>query len=218
MVKIYTAKKRTTKGRAKRYPKPEGMGAMVRKGVIQLAEKKFHNWAHFGNVGADGLECYQLNAIAVGTSDSTRIGDRIHPISLEVNLTTEVGAAAGITYPGTIRMVVIKVNENKAAVPTYSEVFNSAYATGIWAASAPRNMDKKSKYQILADVQYECGYGSKASQFNKLYITKGLSDCQYVAGSSTSGINNLYVMLISSNNSVNEATFKVNGQLRFVDL
>lgn len=181
------------------------------------AEVKFHNWNDFGTVGADGLECQQVSNIAVGTSDSTRVGDRIKPVGLDVNLWTEVGASLGVTYAGTLRLLVIRCTETRTVVPTFDEVFNGAYNGGIWAGSAPRNMDKKSKFQILLDKQFNVGHGSKSSQFNKFTIRKGLVDCQYVAGSTTTGSQQLYFMLVSSNNSVNEHTYRINGQLRYLD-
>ncbi|AXQ66169.1 MAG: capsid protein [Cressdnaviricota sp.] len=172
---------------------------IAKKTVIRMSEKKFHDhtfsldpaaWNYSGIV-------VPFSNIAVGTSDSTRIGDRIRLRKLQLKMNLYVG-----TVNSTVRVIVFRWKLRYATdTPVPGSIIKSAFINTVYAPIGQLDYDNKASFQVLSDRVYSMGAGSDSVHRINQTIDLKDSPVQYHAGSTTDQNFGIYAMFINDNSA-----------------
>lgn len=192
---------------------------IVKDELKKVFELKFHNFSSASSLlGSDALgTIFQLNQVAVGTSDSQRIGDKIVPKSLDVSLTLRVSSS---TAPSTVRIVIFGYKDSYDATsgaPLQADIINSIYGSSVNAVNAPRNMDKLRNFNIVYDAKHHINIDMQIKQIN--IHRKRFAPCQYQAGNTNYGTNSIWMACWSDDVSGTTGRPSINfvSQLHYTD-
>lgn len=174
---------------------------MIASAVNKVSEHKFLDNVYATPLAIDyaGYAPFSVSDVPQGTSDTTRVGDQIVPISLEysfmcyyniINTTTNLNSS--MNY---LRILIFRWKPFYAdVVPTCAKVFT--YTGTKYSAVAPLTHDAINQFDVLLDKSI-CLDGITHPQ----KLIKGLihlkSPIQYKAGSTTNGSGGIYLTFIS---------------------
>jgi len=171
---------------------------LVRKVINEGREVKFADTVYNAvAVGWNGMTIATLSAITTGTTDQTRVGDKIKPYSVKMQYYI---AASGSAYVTSCRVLVVQINQLNTGL-TYSQVLESAYLGTLNAPNAQYANDYKDNFKVLYDkthmLQYVPAAGNAIVGATVRINKFPLGPIKYVAGGS-SHYNGIYVFAVSS--------------------
>jgi len=171
---------------------------LVRKVINEGREVKFADTVYNGvAVGWNGMTIATLTAITLGTTDQTRVGDKIKCYSMKMQYYL---AASGSAYVTSARVLVVQVNQLNSGL-SYSQILESAYLGTLNAPNAQYANDYKDNFKVLYDrthmLQYVPAAGNAIVGATVRINKFPMGPVKYVAGGSNH-YNGIYVLAISS--------------------
>jgi len=155
----------------------------------------------------------QLSVIATGATDVARVGDSVKLKKLVIGFNTAVADTTNI-------MRVIIFQWNLPTNPTDAEVFedttnNVTYTCG----SICRDSMHARKLRILYDRQVTFnGVSAPNMYWRKSFNLNRLRKCNYIGGSSTVGMGNIWIAYVSDSSAVSHPALQYAYTLDFTDL
>lgn len=184
-----------------------------------LAEKKFLDVST--TVNADDVgQVIALNAMAQGTSQSTRVGNKISMTSIQMRLASANGATT--TTPPIIRYMIIYDKQTNAAAPTIADILQ---AVGVLA---PMNMGNRDRFVILmedtwrpdntySDAAAVAEFTEYKQRYKRLHLDTIYNNTN---GGTVADINSGGLFFIALSNIANgtaEPTMSLYARLRYTD-
>lgn len=190
------------------------MYKIAKKVLIQQSEKKYYDQnAANANIDYTGV-IYNLSSIPQGDTDVSRDGDGLKLTSLQIRWLMEVG-----TSPNTFRIIVFQWLP--ATTPTVSDVLSSTYASSVLQPLSPFKHDMNANFRILHDSNTRVVDTYRPSITGKIYITtrnkKLKQDVHFNAGTTT-GVNKLYMIVVSNDAAVTYPQFSYVSRVQFRDI
>jgi len=187
-----------------------------------------------GDITGGGQTLFQISAIAQGDGDNERVGDKVRLAGLNWKYWVQNGLGAAAPANTLVRVLMFQYKGPSAAensLTFMNKLFIPDTSAGGGDKRGPmanRNTDYMDLFNIIYDkVHTMCGTQTASVPVPPNYahfVTKylKLSKCakiiNYVNGSTTSGNNNIFVLIWSFNNSVTDnPTFSHEFQLHYTD-
>lgn len=148
----------------------------------------------------------QLNNIPLGTTDSTRIGDKVKVTSINFRFNCIVGDTVNF-----IRIIFFQWHPGTN--PGVSDVLLDP-AQPITSAYSH---DSRVSFRILFDRVVALSSAGPAAKTVIVNWRRALRKCCYLAGSATSGQENLWVSYWSDSNAVPNPTLEMYALVNYVD-
>lgn len=155
---------------------------------------------------------FELLQPANGTTDITRIGDKVRPLRLEIGISLIVSDVTQL-----IRLCVIQWFKN--TTPTDAEVFNDTTNDTSKLMGAMNHDSQRSKIlKVVWDRTYSL---NTVSNTNKM-IRKNLNLSQlrptsWIAGASTNAIGGYFLVAMSDSSAIGHPTIAAAWRIRFKD-
>lgn len=196
---------------------PESTRKYVNRRIRSTEEKKFKYLDSSSNVlSYDSPYLLQLNNIAPGTSDNTRIGDEIFMHKLKIKGIVQQAANANVVS----RIIVFQWFSN--STPTLDDVISDTADSQ--AVHRDYNDDNGHRMKILYDKRMFCvsPNGTGGNKFAHMFSMniprkRFRSHVNYIAGSSTATTNVIYILGFSNVTaaSLNGPTLNFGGSIAF---
>lgn len=173
---------------------------------------------------------YNLSNIAQGNDISNRVGDKVYPKWLLMDYQVYVGNP--IPQLANIRIVILQDRFQNGTDPTFSGSDNSVFETpvaGIGETLVPRLKTNLKQFKILYDKVHELATINSAATTSyatgKPYVhhkirlpLKGSINYDSTAGADASNKeDNLYMMVLSNNNTATNINFNFYSRLAYTD-
>lgn len=186
-----------------------------------IIEKKFLDGIQALNTDTTG-SVTALNAMAQGTSQSTRIGNKITMKSLYVRWA--LGQGTTTATPPIVRVTILYDKQPNATLATLAEIYQ---VTGSSLTLSPMNMANRDRFIVLMDETYSPAYPyndtavTEFADFHKKYLKLNL-DTIYnnTNGGTIADINTGALLVATSANVVSgtaEPTLTFSHRLRYID-
>lgn len=169
--------------------------AAAEKAISRRAESKFFNhYQYLGTLDSNGY-IMDISAVAVGTSDSQRNGDKITPTGLYVE---HYCLAAGNTVftagSGLYRVIVFRWRPD--SIPTPTDILQ---VVGTYGVISKYNHDQRKQFNVLSDTSH--AVTAAYTPHMKKYIKLPPKQIAYNGGATT-GSNRLYILLVNDDNVI----------------
>lgn len=211
---IQYKRKRTPK---KKVPK-KSIAKVAKRAVLSMSEKKFHDqmFSHSpGTIWDSTGAITSLSDVAVGTSDSQRIGDRIRGQKLKLQMAMYANAAAS----STVRVIVFRWKLRYATdTPTPGAIIKNAFIGTVYAPMGDYDKDNRVSFEVLSDRKYSCGSGSDAVHKITQYIDLKNKPIQYHAGSVSDCNFGIYALFLPDTSAVSSPTVNCVSRFTYTDL
>lgn len=137
-----------------------------------------------------------LNGITQDDTATTRNGDSVKNIGLEINLWFNAYVA---NDHNVIRMLVILDKQPNNAIFTLAQLLEDATAAD--AVLSPKNLDFKHRFRFICDQRITISNTSKANHYLKKFVKLNFKTRYNATGNSIASIttNSLYLLLIGAN-------------------
>lgn len=171
----------------------------VKRLVTRRAELKYHSRTWNGQTFGVGNNYFldDLTNVAAGTTDTTRIGDKIQLSRIEYQMSLFPLTA---TSTHTVRVIFFQYKPNDAAQLTSIDGIVDNGATGVIDPWSPYDHDFKTDYTIISDRTYQLNPNQStiiSLGLKKLNVKKVRHDITFDAGA-TFGGNHIYVAFITN--------------------
>jgi len=134
-----------------------------------------------------------LSSIAQGTTEATRIGNRISPKYLDIRASVHVADATNV-----LRVVVFQWHlDDGAVVPTASNILQAGLVTGNWGPWAGYNNDERNAFSVLGDWVWQLNAASSNTSVDFVRRIKRKMRQPEYAGTLLTGTSKIYMLLIS---------------------
>lgn len=205
------ARHRRRRHRSKRTKVAKSVKKYVNKKIHQDDETKFFDRTTVAGVGlydtfSSSGNQYELSNPAQGTTDSTRVGDKLRLRGLRLRFTLVPGDTTQ-----TCRIIVYQYKGNSSLhTPAISEVLQSAYI-GVDSPLAPFTHDYRNQFIILMDktITLDSVSHPVKSYKKKVPLKYAKKQIAFTAGS-TDGSNKVYMIAIS------DSTAAPHPQINFI--
>lgn len=185
----------------------------VYKAINRNLEKKFRDLQFEAQISWTGNVFGGISDIFVGTTDTTRIGDKLRMKALRMRYSWEVSDTFN-----RCRLIVFQWTQNTASIlPAVGDILENAGSstTGVFS---PYRHDTGSNYRILYDSMMHVDTDDP-QKFRNVSIP--LRRCKtrrisYVGGSAE-GTGKLFLLVITDSSAVSHPTFKAYARLTYTD-
>lgn len=167
-----------------------------------------------------GLIVPSLNLIPQGTTDKTRIGNKVTIRNINMRFVASIDNQTAITMANGILRVILYVDKQaNGAAATVADLISVANVTGF------RNMDQVDRFTILKDKVYtiepKCANATSTSTADRMYKISKKVNIPVHFSSTTGAItevrsNNIGILLFGNFNSVNFAQTGL-ARIKFTD-
>lgn len=145
--------------------------------------------------------CFDLTAIAQGTTDTTRIGDEIKLHNIKMNFLVKGNTSANSYNFLRVILFVWKLDTSLSGNPNLTNVLSPALVGGVSAPASQYLHDNREDYQILWDKTYKVDSTLDNTTQSIVHIQKfrdldHLKGIQYILAGTTA-INKVYIGFIS---------------------
>lgn len=194
----------------------------VNKRLKKVGELKYVGFNSSGNaLSYDNESIVLLSTLSQGTTDQSRVGDRVKCVGIECK-----GALFSVSTANVIsRIICFQWDDN--TTPTLTDIFDVTSATAN-TVNAQYNFDNKQRMKVLYDKRF-ITLGTSGAGGNKLvelmsfkipYKKIGKHTVSYQGTSSTAMNNNFYMVAFSNvtDASGSEPTFNFCAQWKFRDI
>jgi len=200
--------------RLRRASRPEKLTTMVRQEVIRQVRRGAETKVFDGFTGSTVSSAGSLNTMSViplGTSANTRIGNEVDNVSGEITFQSTVGL--GDKY-NLLRYIVFQWhNDNASLAPVVSSILDVDLATP-YACLNPYAWSGRKEYTILVDVKHIVDETAEQICVSKhKYKAKPLT----FSTGLTTGVNMIYLLVISDSNIVPNPAYAYVNRLYFKD-
>lgn len=186
---------------------------IVKKQQAQTSELKFHDDFIVANTISDVGIMRNITLISQGLNDFDRVGDSIHPTSLEVRAHFTATDTTNL-----LRFIVFRwVPQNNPATPSPALSDILLQVAGTTPPYQMYNKDKRQEFNILKDFTVDVNTNDRLDQWRTFSLK--LSDskkCMYNAGSNT-GTGLLYIAIASDSTAVGHPLCSYYCRLRYRD-
>lgn len=200
-------KRRMPKGKSLTKKQKLEVQSLINKKVNQVVELKHHDLrADRQEIGCFGFQAttqfYKLTSITQGVGDIQRIGDEVSLKSVFVRMFTQFNSSPQDRNP-IIRVIIFQWNEDDAsALPVASDILQDVGILGIPGQIVRQyTIDKDRKYTVLFDKLFNHSLtGGQDVITSEVFIDKKFNRKIQYGNGVTSGINQLYMMVQTSDN------------------
>lgn len=129
----------------KRKPNSRTMYRIAKSAIKNTAEHKLIQTSVSGQtqIGPITPQFTLCNGIVQGTTQATRIGNRIQMVSLQCN----IRAYNGVATFNTVAAMLLYDRDAAQAAPVIGDIYDTSVLR--WYQGAPRNLDNRTRFQIL---------------------------------------------------------------------
>lgn len=163
----------------------------------------------FENTASTSGSFHSLSDLTVGTDDGQRLKHQISLKSLHLNVCAYPADATNI-----LRFIVFQYFDD--SFPTTANILQSTSSTNSWLS--PYNFDNAKAFRILYDSSKMLnGVAKPGIVFNKyVKLTKARKNVEY-SGTTSNGLNKVYLLVVSDSTAVSHPTFKGIATLTYTD-
>lgn len=153
---------------------------------------------------------------AQGTTAQTRVGDRC--LLTHVSLRGRVVSNLASGTVNTIRVIMFYWKVDTAErTPNMDDILQATYASASWTPYSPVVVGQEAKdIEIISDRTYDVNQDSNAQV--SFHINKKLNKKVYFNDNATTGMNQLYLMLVSDDGAVAYPQFEFISNVQYVDI
>lgn len=179
------------------------------KKLIPKPERKYNDQADNppGTIVTTTGSVTHLSPLLHGTTDTTRIGDRVTYRSLLFRMFVTPNSTAGINY---LRAVIVRDKQANASAPTMAQVFQTASIV-----LSPLNDDFSERFKVLYDRLFTVDTDATGAQVEKIY-RKFKFVTEYDDTAAIPNTNSVYLLLLSDQ-ATNGPSVAFWSRLRYTD-
>lgn len=199
-----TYKKKRTYRRNRRYGinKSKNFVRSVQRVITRNQEKKYHvssgDWTATNATAAIA----QITNVSQGDTDTTRDGDQIYLKSVYSSWLVRTNQT--VPNASSVRMIIFQWFNTNGTSPVVGDILLSTTAATV--IHSPYTHDTRYQFRVLYDktvtvVPYDDQYmETKVGPMRRLITRIPKRKLQYVAGSATQGVNQIYFLRVSDDN------------------
>lgn len=191
----------------------------VRSIVNSNLEKKYFDTLLSGTVSTTA-QISKLTTIPTGTTDSTRVGDKVKMLSL--NLRFLFGAADATNV---CRFIIFQWHLNDGTAPVVTDILNNTGVTDVFMAYY--NHDQGKNFTVLCDKMIiSCLNASNANVWFKWRHSfnrkRKLSDkfvkntIKFIAAANT-GMDHIYMLIVSDSSALTHPGYNLDSRVTYTD-
>lgn len=199
-------------------------GRTVRGIIRSAAEKKFFDVQYISTGPQTTPYVASITDVPQGTTDLTRIGDKLHIHSIEIRMQMKVGMIAAPNVAGTNQLMgrVILFQWKDDDTPTVGNILEVA------DPMSPFDHDRKVKRKVLMDRTFtlsgQVGTANTNYCYRDIIVSKKYLNLRRLPGegvnvsfqgASTTGVNKIYILFIADYSTV---FFEYYTRLNFTDI
>lgn len=204
--------------RMRRFRKRGGRSVTART-VRKIVEKRIRRdtevkYADFNDSGT-GVDFsgtfIRVTNIAQGDSDTTRDGDKLTPVYLNVKWKVGVGDSTNI-----MRVIIFQWKQNILSIsPT--QAYLLAQTGSALSPISPYNWDTRSNFRVLKDFKVTVDSVNKPQVVGRTFLKLNkLEKVAFDAGG-TNGNNQIYIYVVSDSGAASHPTWAMTARLAFTD-
>lgn len=216
----------------RKQPKGNTFNKKVKKVLYKLSETKRYD-QYAGTTGAPnyvplaGSGTYPLTGVPLGSNDYQRIGNKIIPLSLKVNITMWAQASYNQVRVIVFRYDPTVISGTVSVVPLMSDLLEDSDSTGATRFLSGYKLETARMYKVYYDRVHTVDINQQNTvKTLRINITKGLpKEIQFTYGGSTqvsAGKGAMYVNLIplydGGNASGRGVPWNLSSQLLYKDI
>lgn len=202
--------------RRRRRPTRKGKGAAskgwVRRFVTSHSDHKYFNVSNLLSV-SDQYQVTDITAIAIGTTDTTRIGDDLVLKNIRLRFSV-IGADA----TNQVRVILFQTRDRFTTTPGGGVVLNTAYDVTAYAPLAPYEYDGRGRYKVLFDKTVNTsanGMDARSFTCNVYQRKLARKHIRFYGSSTVDKEGGIYLMVCSDSAAVSHPTVRFAGQIDF---
>lgn len=180
---------------------------IVQKEINKKAEHKFHITSVQSTVDDVGY-FYDLSDIAQGTTDSTRVGDSISPVSLQIKY--DLGA---VDAQNRVRVMLVRWLDTSPI--TINDILLAGSST--YRVYSSYTKDNRQKFNVLYDKTHMLQRDTSEEYQYKSWSKKMAGKIRYTAGTSL-GADHIYLFLLSDSGAISHPVVNFYSRLNYIDL
>lgn len=208
-------RKRVKTSRRRRSNKvPKNVKRFVNKKIKKEIETKFLDYYNTGTFDWLGSAYFALTSIPQGTTDSTRIGDKISLRGLYLRYNLSCADATNIC-----RVIVFQYFGNTTLhSPAVNEFLQSAYIGTGYAPFSPYTFDYRNQFGILYDRTHHLNLTdhNTVGVQKKIRIKYAKHDITFTAAT-TAGSNQIFIVFISDSGVATHPGYRFLSRLYYDD-
>jgi len=134
-----------------RVPTNKSLNRKIKK-IQRKEELKYADYAHTAVISASAGNFFLLNGVNQGTGDHEMIGEAHTSTSIQLrgHLQADSAIAGPLRSSQVVRVMVFYDRQPNGAAPTYADLFNNVFATGL-ELYAPYNEDNSMRFKFVYD-------------------------------------------------------------------
>lgn len=178
------------------------LAALNKRNATRHMELKYVDTAVFGTVTSATWQLTQMSVPTIGTGDTQRTGDQISLKNIELRWSAYLPSGFVIVNgSSSVRVVIFQwYSDTFLGAPSGLDVFQT---TGLGTSIlAPYTHDKRQDFKILYDEVVCLSTNGPDATDRVVLVQPGKKKLQYV-NSGLSGTNNIFLAIISSDNTAN---------------
>ncbi len=175
-------------------------------------EQKFNDTLVASTIGTT-MTIDQLTNLSVGDTSSTRDGDQVKFMSIDLNYHIVINASATASE---VRVILIEDKQTNGVIFTSAMLLEDDSAND--ALVSPLNLDNKFRFNILYDRNHQVSIsGAQRVHIKKFFTVQKKVRYSLAAGNLTDIRSSSYALCLISNEGTNLPSVRRSIRLRFVD-